>query len=334
MLHGQDPLSTPFTSPGWVLAAWRHYAGGARPWIITVTSGDRLVGLAALAVRSHRGVRMAGPLAEALGDYWDVLAVPELRAEVLSAFARELRRRAGRDWDELVLNRLPARSPTAGALAAAGHVRPRGAAYPCPGMDLPPRFDAYLAGLPSRRRSNLVRHLRRLDSGAIALRTVEAVGEIPAAVDRWHALRVEQWREQGRDLHPLQRTDDFRDFVAAVLADLVPRGQALLWEFVADGRLAGSYVNFVDAGRFYWYLGGYDPATASLGIGKIAIGEGIRSSIAAGRGRYDFMIGAEPYKYWYGATDVGAVQPVGVTSRRPRSRAALGLQRARALLRS
>jgi CelD/BcsL family acetyltransferase involved in cellulose biosynthesis len=93
----------------------------------------------------------------------------------------------------------------------------------------------------------------------------------------------------------------------------------------ASSRLAGTY---------YWYLGGYDPQTAALGVGKIAIGEGIRTSIDAGRGRYDFMIGAEPYKYWYGARDDRGVHAATIRSRHPRSLAAFLLRRARAHRRS
>jgi CelD/BcsL family acetyltransferase involved in cellulose biosynthesis len=62
-------------------------------------------------------------------------------------------------------------------------------------------------------------------------------------------------------------------------------------------------VNFCDARTFYQYLGAFAPELGSLAIGKIATAEGIRSSIAARRGYYDFTRGAEDYKYWYGAQD-------------------------------
>jgi CelD/BcsL family acetyltransferase involved in cellulose biosynthesis len=84
----------------------------------------------------------------------------------------------------------------------------------------------------------------------------------------------------------------------------------------------GAYLNFFDAEAYNWYLGGFDPAHAALGLGKIAIGHGIRTSIEAGRRRYDFGRGAEDYKYWYGAEDrLLAARVVG--SRRLRSRGAL-----------
>jgi CelD/BcsL family acetyltransferase involved in cellulose biosynthesis len=64
-----------------------------------------------------------------------------------------------------------------------------------------------------------------------------------------------------------------------------------------------------------------------LGLGKIAIGHGIRTSIEAGRARYDFGRGAEPYKYWYGAVDRPLAARV-VASERPRSLVAVAGARA------
>jgi CelD/BcsL family acetyltransferase involved in cellulose biosynthesis len=106
-----------------------------------------------------------------------------------------------------------------------------------------------------------------------------------------------------------------------VTTELVPAGLALVWEFVRDGEVVGSFINFCDARAFYQYLGGFEPELGQLAIGKVATAEGIRSSIAAGRSYYDFTRGSEPYKYWYGAVD--RLSPtVVLTGERVRSRLA------------
>jgi CelD/BcsL family acetyltransferase involved in cellulose biosynthesis len=91
------------------------------------------------------------------------------------------------------------------------------------------------------------------------------------------------------------------DAVSRLLDDKL----AVVWEFTVKERTIGVYVNFADQRSFYWYLGGFDPdpAFARLGIGKIAVGAAIRSSIEAGRRVFDFTRGEDAYKYWYGATD-------------------------------
>jgi CelD/BcsL family acetyltransferase involved in cellulose biosynthesis len=316
-LHRSDVLATPFVSPAWVFACWRHYGGETRPWILTVRDEGGLVGLAPLAMRTRGSVRTLCVVGEELGDYWDVLAAPEQRAEVLDSVGRALRRRSG-EWDELVLGRLPGGSATRVGLDAAGTVTERGA-MPCPGIELPASFDEYLERLPNRRRWHMRRDLRRLDEGELQLRAVSRPAEISAAMRRWHELRLRQWAEQGRELYSLQADDRFQAFMAEVMGELVPGGQGIIWEFSTPDGLVGSYVAFLGARSFFPYLGGYEPSAGPLGIGKIAIGAGIRSAIAGGRDYYDFMIGAEPYKYQYGATDRRIDQLV-VRSTSPRSR--------------
>jgi CelD/BcsL family acetyltransferase involved in cellulose biosynthesis len=190
-----------------------------------------------------------------------------------------------------------------------------------PGIELPSSFEDYLATLPQTRRTNLRRRLRHLDDGELELREVTLADELGPAVARWHELRVRQWDTLGKPLMREHRSARFRNFFTDLLRELVPAGLALMWEFRQAGELVGSYVNFVDARAFYQYLGGFEPSASGLGIGKIATGLGIRSSIEGGRQYYDFLLGAESYKYWYGATDRESVSLV-LGSRRSRSHAA------------
>jgi CelD/BcsL family acetyltransferase involved in cellulose biosynthesis len=76
-----------------------------------------------------------------------------------------------------------------------------------------------------------------------------------------------------------------------------------VWELRHDGDVVGVEVNLTDRRAYYSWMGAYDPGVSHLGLGKLAIGESIRESIAAGREYYDLMVGDEDYKYWYGATD-------------------------------
>jgi CelD/BcsL family acetyltransferase involved in cellulose biosynthesis len=314
-LYAADDRATPFQSPGWARAWWRHWAGGSRPWLLAVRDAGRLVGLAPL--RSYRllGLRLLRVNGEP-GDYWDVLARPECRTAVEKVVAGEIQRRY-RDWDALFLYQLPDGSATTGALEGAGLRAVHRSAVPCPGITLPDSFDSYLAMLPSSRRTNLRRRLRNLDSGELELRALPVEG-LPDAIDRWQALRKRQWAAMGKRLNPQHTGSRFRDFLLEVTTDLVPAGLALVWEFVHGGEVVGSFVNFCDGRAFYQYLGGFAPELGSLAIGKVATAEGIRSSIAAGRSYYDFTRGAEPYKYWYGAVDRSSPTVV-LTSGRARS---------------
>lgn len=315
-LHAARADATPFLSAGWARAWWPHYGG--RLLAVRVSDGGAVAGLAAFVVRRRGPLRVLEPVGLKPADYWDVLVAPGREAEVCGAVAEALAR-AARRWDAWILRCVIPGSPLVDALAARGLpalVRP---AIPSPNLDLPDSFDAYLAGLSSNRRSNLRKHLRRLDAGEVELDDVTDVARLPDVVDRWRDFRRRQWDAAGKDINPEHLSDRFAAFMRDVLGELLPAGQGLAWEFRVGGEVVGTYLNFADDDAFHWYLGGFDPAVAKLGLGKIAIGHGIRTSIERGRRRYDFGPGAEEYKYWYGAVDrplaAQVVGSPGVTGR-------------------
>jgi CelD/BcsL family acetyltransferase involved in cellulose biosynthesis len=330
-LYAGHPEATPFMSPGWASAWWPHYVDGARPLLVCVHDGGELVGLAPLVVRRRGPLRVMEPVGMDPGDYWEVLSAPGRRDEVSAAVAAALREHGGA-WDAWILRCPPPESAIVGALRRAGLrslVRPP---IPAPAIALPASFDDYLASLSSSHRQNLRKHLRRLDNGDVELREVTDPSALPEALARWQDFRRRQWDSAGKDINPEHLSQRFHDFVLDVVRELIPQQRALVWEFLREGEVIGTYVNFVDEIAFFWYLGGFDPAHTKLGLGKIAIGHGIRTSIEAGRQRYDFGRGAEPYKYWYGAVDRPLAAQV-VSSGRARGLAALAAARAALALR-
>jgi CelD/BcsL family acetyltransferase involved in cellulose biosynthesis len=320
-LHRADPLATPFTSRAWAEAWLREWAPDAESWVLAVHDENRIVGLAPLVLRGERALRMLHPLGKEPGDYWDVLAEPGAHAEVGAQVGAYLARK-GRAWDAFVVSCFPAGSPTPAALARGGLRIHEREDIPCPTIELPSTFEAYLAMLPRSHRSNLRRHMKRLDTGEIEVREITEPSELPDAIAQMQELRLRQWAHAGKEITAQQQGPQFRAFMTAAVQGLVPAGQAVVWEFRGSSGRLGIYVNFVDAAAFYWYLGGFDPAHARLGLGKIAVGLGIRTSIDAGRARFDFTRGAEPYKYWYGARD-HSVASLVVGHTGLRSRAAL-----------
>lgn len=301
-LFQADPEATPFSSAGWARAWWPHWSGSSQPWIVTVRDGDRLVGLAPLVATRRGPFRVLTELGRPPSNYWSVIALPAARADVTTAVARAVREHAG-EWHALLLGGLPTGSELEGALRAAGlRVRAR-RPTPYPGLELPGSFEEYLQALPRKRRKDLRRHMRRLEDGRLALRDVSGPAELRAAIDGWQKIRVRWWESRGKDMDPEHAGVRFRDFMADLVVALVPQGLAEVWEFAQDGEVVGVEVNLKDARCYYSWMGAYAPEVAQLGLGKLAIGESIRTSIEAGRSYYDMMVGDEEYKYWYGATD-------------------------------
>ncbi|MGI8632502.1 MAG: GNAT family N-acetyltransferase [Solirubrobacterales bacterium] len=328
-LHAADPRRTPFSSPWWATAWMAVYGADVEPWTLLARDAGGVVALAPLTLGTKGPVRMLRGLGTEPADFWDVLAEPEFRERALSAFARKLGERR-RDWDLLSLDaEREATTPSfAHRLGPAGMRVTTLEPEPCPVLPLPGDFDEYLAGQSRNSRSNYRRHLKRLDEGQVSMRLVTEPGEFAAAVARWHDLRAAQWDDRERELYGLQTLDSFRDFNARLLTEFVPRSLAEMREFHLDGKLTGSYIDFMDDRSYYVWLGGFDPAHSKVGIGKIAVLQGIRSSIEHGRTHFDFTRGSEPYKYDFGGVD--AMLPSARFSHgRPRSRAAAAALRLR-----
>ena len=322
-LYARDGCATAFSAPEWAAAWVASWKGGGTPWVLRVTDGATTRGIVPLALQRRGPLRVLGMLGKEPGDYWDIVAADDDRSAVAAAAAAELQRRS-REWDLCILSCLPPGSPSLESFQEAGlNVAPR-IPVRSPHIPLPSTFDAYLEALSKSRRANLRRHLRRLDSGEVTMRAVTSFDDLPAAIELWRSFRERQWSAAGRRINPEHLTPAFAAFMQDAARRMIPRELASLTEFQHAGRVVGMYLNFHDARAFYWYLGGFDPDIASLGIGKIAVAAGIRSSVEAGRSSFDFTRGTEAYKYWYGAVDRELPSCV-IGHDQPRSRVAIAI---------
>jgi CelD/BcsL family acetyltransferase involved in cellulose biosynthesis len=296
-----DPEATAFMSPQWARAWWRTWGASDRPWIVAVRENRQLVGLAPFMLRRRGPLRVLGRPGSHPSQ--DVLARPGLRADVAKAVVAEIAQRR-KEWDVLAFSCFPGDSAIGPSLRQRGlrFRQRRTATYPR--IELPGSFDEYLATLPRKRRSNLRRHLRRLEDGELEVRRVSEPAAIGAAIDRWHSLKLSWWEaKEGAEIHAGQRGPRFVGFLKDLMPLMVPAGLGEVWELRHSAKVVGVEISLLDRRTFYSWEGGHDVAVADLGPGKVAIGEGIRLSIAAGRRYYDMMRGGESYKYWYGSRD-------------------------------
>jgi CelD/BcsL family acetyltransferase involved in cellulose biosynthesis len=137
----------------------------------------------------------------------------------------------------------------------------------------------------------------------VQMREVTDPADLEGAVGRWHELHIKRWEGLSKAITSAHVEPRFREFMLAAMRALVPRRLATVSEFAFEGEVVGVYVNLIDEQSFYWYLGGFEPSLAKLGLGKISIAQGIRWSIETGRRYFDFTRGQEGFKYYFGAVD-------------------------------
>ncbi len=281
--RAEAPL--PFTHPGWMLAWWRTLGGGALR-VFTVRADGRLVGVLPMFIYPDGGVSRLLPLGISVSDAFDLLAEPAWSRQAAAALAHAVRTDAD-GWDRCELHEVPPGS----VLGAEASSIARQSVSPT--IDL-----AQFAALPARSgpRRRLAR-ARRAASGAGLLLDQPGLH----AMEDLFALHTLQWQARGEagvlGASPVQA---FHRQAARALA----RTDTLRLHRLCDGaRTVAMFYGFQVRDRAYAYLSGIHPEYAQLGLGTVLIGAAVDTAVADGARELDFLRGAEPYKYAWGAID-------------------------------
>ncbi len=165
-------------------------------------------------------------------------------------------------------------------------------------LDLPADLPSYLAILSGKQRHELLRKERRLnEEGDVVTRYPNR----PTAEDI--EIFLQFFRESREDKNKFL-TDEmsafFRDLIDKASANqMLQLGLLQLNKTTVAVTLGFSYQN-----NPYLYNSGYNPAYKWLSVGLISKYYYIKSSIESGKKMFDFLKGAEKYKYYLGGKDI------------------------------
>jgi CelD/BcsL family acetyltransferase involved in cellulose biosynthesis len=250
-------------------------------------------------------------------DYATVLARPADLPAVARAVADALAAGAipgdqhPDPWDVIDLRRLRCGDPAADELAVAfgahlasdGWTVVREREEVCPILDLQPGLDyeGYLGTLGKKERHEVRRKVRRAEAaGDLRLeRSMDPIGDLDEFVD----LHQKRWGAEG--LFPETRGGaQSRAFFRGLFEHCGPDGLIALHFLTVAGRRIAAGIWFDDGETLYFYNAGVDPEARELSPGVVLVARSIEMALKAGRSRFDFLRGDEPYKYEWGAVDV------------------------------
>ena len=253
-------------------------------------------------------------------DYATILADPADLPAVADALVANLaddpdpsHGRTPRPWDVVDLRRWRDDDPALPVLEAAflaaapanGWEVLRELEDVCPVVTLPVggSWDDYLATLDKKARHEIRRKVRR----------AEATGEVrfslsplnAETVDRFIALHQARWGTDGLfpDTEGGERSRRFLHRLTELEAAEGPDGMLQLGLVHVGERLIFASAGFDDGRTCFFYNAGMDPEARELSPGVTGAAAYIGDRLAAGRTRFDFLRGNEPYKYEWGATD-------------------------------
>jgi CelD/BcsL family acetyltransferase involved in cellulose biosynthesis len=305
----------PFQSPAWLLPWCRHIGRGRVASVAVRDARGELAGLAPLYVHvDEQGGRHLFPIGIATTDSLDLLARPGREAEVAQAVATHLFGSGG--WDVLEAPQLEA-----GALLLRGRW-PAGCRCEVTACEPNPVLSLHTP-LPASLRSRIAYAQRRLErAGRVEYETADtrSAPALLQALERLHALR---WAE--RELPGVLAQDGVMAWHRECMPALLDCGVLRLLALRFDGEVIAVLYCLADPmdrapRRWYDYIGGFDPAFAAFSPGTLLLAHAIEAARREGAVEFDFLRGAEAYKYRWGATD-RPMFALSVTARPPAHRA-------------
>ena len=304
-LWAQDATATPFQSPAWLLPWWKHIGRGELVAVaVRCTRSGELLGLAPLYIHedARTGQRQLLPLGIATTDDLDLLARPGCEEAVARTVLQQLATLAHR-WEVLELPQLRPGSPWLRA--------------PAPGWqreilrDEPHPVLSLLGGpaplpLPRGMAANL-RTCRNRAKRAGTVRFEQADARSwPDFLEALFTLHGRRWALRG--LPGVLADRAVQDGHADAVPQLLAAGLLRLHALRVDGAFAAVLYCLADPPqrtrrRCYYYIGGFDPRFAALGPGTLLVAHAIEEARREGATSFDFLRGAEAYKYRWGAVD-------------------------------
>jgi CelD/BcsL family acetyltransferase involved in cellulose biosynthesis len=297
--------NNPFLTWEWVSTWWDVYGAQASLHVLTARdAGGALVGLAPLK-RVRRRLFGALPVrvAEFIGDggdvtpeYLDFVVAPGHERLVVAGFADHLMS------DDRIggVSLGPLAEASSSLVSVQETLRARGcyvAVAPeaaCPVLDLPPTYDAFLAGRSRNYRKKIGEYARRgvRDLG-LQLRQTASADELDADMATLVRLHHLRWNGRSRAF----RTPEYVEFHRRLARRFLERGWMRLLSLEGhQGPVAVLYC-FAYNRRYYYYQAGRDPERAQHRVGLVLMHQAIRRAIEEGAVAFDFLRGREAYKY-------------------------------------
>lgn len=287
-----------FVLPPWLEVWWGDFGSDAELYLGAFRRGETIAGIAPLLLR--------GPEASFIGstdlcDYLDFVVVPGEEVHFFNILLDDLQERGIRRLNLRLLR------PNSSVLTyLVGVARNRNYDASCKvedvslELDLPFTWQGYLSILNQRQRHEVNRKLRRLgEAGDVNYRVVEDSDSLLASTDLFLRLFRES-REDKAGFLTNRIESFFQSLVKATARSGILRFGIL--ELNASPVAVVMYFDYNNS--VFLYNNGYDPKHSFLSVGLISKLLCLKDSVERGRGKFDFLKGAEEYKYRLGGKEI------------------------------
>jgi len=294
-IYLRSQIRSPFSSPEWAENWWKHFGEGSTLFAGSVEEKGNIIGIAPL--RLKEGI-LCFIGSDNLFDFQDFI-IEKGREEI---FYRTLLHHISETRAaKLDLGLLLSDSSVHRALIPLA--KERGLDVSCAqddvtvSLDLPADTAAYLALLSAKQRHELLRKERRLnEEGDVAYRVHDRARE--ADIDLFLQFFRESREDKNRFLTP-----PIELFLREIIGLSEARGVLRLGILELNNTPIAVTLCFEYQDGMYLYNSGYSPAYRWLSAGLLSKYYSIRDSIMKGKTHYNFLKGAEKYKFHLGGKE-------------------------------
>ena len=245
-------------------------------------------------------VRRVSWIGAGISDHLDLLIDPEFSQPGAAALFRYFRDNTA-DWDIIDLQDLRPESPLLRNKADFGlrtRVVPAGV---CPAFSLPDSVESFRVRLSKNHKRNLTRARRKLEtSGELWVKIAAADDLFPTMRDLFR-LHEACWRK--KNLPAMLAQPSLQNFHLEAASAFLKTGRLRLYSLQFEGETIACLYALVKGDRVFGCLSGFDPRLEKFSPGTLLLNYILEDSIHRGFREFDFLRGAEAYKYVWGARD-------------------------------
>jgi len=290
--------SSVFVLPDWMQVWWQVFGAGYEMSIRTVRDGDKIIGIAPLMIKDRTACFIGGT---DVCDYNDFITVPGREKDFFNTLLDDMK---SKNISSLELKHVRPDSTVLKNLVAIAE----GRGYEVVSvkedvsveMELPATFEEYLEKLDTKQRHEVKRKMRRLtEEGKIEYRFIAEGGALMPAMDTFYRMFVESRQDKAAFL-----TEQMKSYFNLLVNTMAENGLLRLGILELDNKPVAEIMCFDYHDCIYLYNSGYDPQYVALSAGLLSKVFAIKDSIENGKKRFDFLKGAETYKYRLGGQEV------------------------------
>lgn len=295
-LHDDSPAAPIFSSPEWSKIWWQHFGSGAKLHLGAVGQGGKTIGIAPLLVNGNVASFIGG---SDICDYLDFVVEPGSQDSFFRELLANLKAEGIHGLHLAPLR--PDSTVRTSLINMASKYKWQASCSPedvTVELNLPSSWEDYLQLLSGKQRHELNRKLRRLnEEGDLNHRT--GIDANQHDVDIFLRLFRDSRQDKAAFLTP--QMESFLRSIARAMAE-----QKLLRLNILelDKKPVAATMCFDYKDTVYLYNSGYEPDYGWLSVGVISKALCIKDSIERHKKRFDFLKGAEAYKYHLGGQEL------------------------------